>query len=130
MSTRHVSTIIAASPDEVYAFAAEPDNLVHWAGGLASTPVHRRGEVLIADSPMGEVTVTFAPRNDFGVLDHDVTLPNGVTVTNPMRVMAHPDGAEVVFTVRRLDMTEEQFERDVDAVAADLRRLQEILENR
>jgi hypothetical protein len=37
---------------------------------------------------MGRVTVTFAPRNDFGVLDHDVTLPSGETVYNPLRVIS------------------------------------------
>ena len=47
------------------------------------------------------VIVAFAPSNDFGVLDHDVTLPDGETVRNPMRVISNGDGCDVVFTVRR-----------------------------
>jgi hypothetical protein len=73
---------------------------------------------------------TRAPRNDFGVLDHDVTLPTGETVHNPVRVIGDGDGCEVVFTLRqRSDMTDEDFERDADAVARDLATLKALLEN-
>ena len=77
---------------------------------------------------MGQVTVKFVPPNDFGVLDHDVTLPTGAVVTNPLRVLAHPEGSEVVFTLRQLDMSDEDFERDAALVVADLARLKVILE--
>ena len=128
MRSRHVSTVIAVAPDVVYDFAADPENLPKWAAGLATADVRRDGDLLLAESPMGLVTVKFAPRNDFGVLDHDVTLPTGVVVTNPLRVLAHPDGAEVVFTLRQLDMPDEDFERDAAMVEADLAKLKEILE--
>ena len=39
---------------------------------------------------MGRVGFAFVPRNEYGVLDHDVTLPSGEVVYNPMRVI--PDG--------------------------------------
>jgi uncharacterized protein YbjT (DUF2867 family) len=45
-----------------------------------------------------------------------------------MRVLLHPDGAEVVFTVRRGDASESDFRRDVDLVQADLDRLKALLE--
>ncbi|WP_197513056.1 hypothetical protein [Tessaracoccus coleopterorum] len=77
---------------------------------------------------MGAIRVVFVGRNPYGVLDHDVELPTGEVVYNPLRVVPHPEGAEVIFTVRRLGMSDEQFERDVAAVAADLRRLREVLE--
>ncbi|RYE76650.1 MAG: SRPBCC family protein [Myxococcales bacterium] len=35
MDSRHVSQVIARTPAEVYAFAADPDNLPRWASGLA-----------------------------------------------------------------------------------------------
>lgn len=77
---------------------------------------------------MGRVRFVFAPRNDFGVLDHDVTLPSGEVVANPLRVLRHPQGAEVVFTLRQLTADEAAFEVDASAVDADLHRLKEILE--
>jgi len=75
------------------------------------------------------VTVRFVPRNTFGVVDHDVTLPNGDVVHNPLRVLAHPDGTEVVFTLRQLAMSDEEFDRDADMVAEDLARLKSLFES-
>ncbi|RCS62290.1 SRPBCC family protein [Microbacterium sp. JB110] len=123
-----MSRVIRADAQRVYVFARDPENLVSWAAGLAQSDVEVRDGELVAQSPMGEVTVRFVPRNDLGVLDHDVTLPTGETVSNPLRVVAHPDGAEVVFTVRRLDATDEAFDADCAAVADDLDRLRRILE--
>jgi len=50
---------------------------------------------------MGRVIFTFVPRNEYGVLDHDVTLPAGEVMYNPMRVIADEDHCEVVFALRR-----------------------------
>jgi len=116
-----VAVTVAAPWREVYAWAADPRNLSLWAAGLARSPLQQIDGEWVADSPMGRVTVRFAPPNDVGVLDHTVVLPGGEEVDNPMRVLAHGDGAEVVFTVRRRGgMTAEAFDADVRAVQADL----------
>ena len=87
------------------------------------------GKHVFTESPLGGVTITFAPRNDFGVLDHDVTLTTGETVYNPLRVIRDGDGCEVVFTIRqRPEMTDEDFKRDADAVAKDLATLKSLVE--
>jgi hypothetical protein len=77
---------------------------------------------------MGRVTITFAPRNDFGVLDHDVTLPSGKTVYNPLRVIRDGDGCEVVFIRQLPEMNDEDFKRDADAVEGDLATLKRLVE--
>lgn len=128
MESRHLSRVIESSPERVYDFARDPENLPRWAQGLAQSEVEVRGDVLIAQSPMGEVTVRFVPHNALGVLDHDVTLPSGVTITNPLRVLAHPHGAEVVFTIRRIEMSTEEFERDCQMIEEDLETLRSLLE--
>lgn len=128
MESRHVSRVIHADPRSVYDFVADPDTLPRWAQGLAEAPVDRDGDDLVVHSPMGEVRVRFVPRNEYGVVDHDVTLPSGVTVNNPMRVLVHPQGCEVLFTVRQLELTDEEFERDCQMVADDLARLRQLLE--
>lgn len=130
MKSRHLSVVIAAAPESVYTYARDPANLPTWAAGLAQADVEHDGDVLRVDSPMGQVTVRFAARNDFGVLDHDVTLPTGQTVTNPLRVLAHPDGAEVVFTIRQLGLSDDDFDRDADMVQADLERLKNLVAGR
>jgi len=119
-----VSRVIAASPDLVYEYARDLENLPQWAAGLAQSEVVRDGETLFVESPMGRVEVRFVERNVFGVLDHDVTLPSGTVVTNPVRVLAHPEGSEVVFTVRQIELDDEEFARDVETVSADLQRLE------
>lgn len=129
MESRHVSCVIGVTPQTVYNFASDPDNLPRWAGGLANSQVRRDGAELLVDSPMGEVRVRFVPRNTYGVIDHDVTLPSGTTVNNPLRVLAHPQGAEVVFTVRAIELTDDEFDRDCQMVADDLARLKHILED-
>jgi hypothetical protein len=86
--SRHISIGIDRPAGEVYDFAADPRNLPKWAAALAGSRVEHDGAHWFTECPMGRVTVTFAPRNDFGVLDHDVTLPSGETVYNPLRVIS------------------------------------------
>jgi hypothetical protein len=127
---QHVSVFIARPPAEVYEFASDPKNLPRWASGLARSEVRRVGDEWIADAPFGEVKVRFAPRNAFGVMDHDVTLASGVAVHNPMRVVPNGAGSELTFTLlRRPEMSDEDFARDRDTVESDLRRLKQLLES-
>ncbi|KZE98458.1 polyketide cyclase [Rhodococcus sp. EPR-279] len=123
-----MARVIRRTPDEVYEFAANPANLPKWAAGLAHSPVTIDGDRLLVDSPMGQVTVRFVSHNDLGVLDHDVTLPSGTVVNNPVRVLSHPNGAEILFTVRQIELSDDEFERDLGMVADDLKRLAELLE--
>ncbi|WP_394252763.1 SRPBCC family protein [Arthrobacter pityocampae] len=124
-----MSRVITASPSTVYDYAADVGNLPLWAAGLArSEPVQEGGE-LVVDSPMGKVRIRFVERNRFGVLDHDVVLPSGDIIANPMRVLSHPDGAEVIFTLRQMGTSDEDFARDIEMVAADLDRLADLIRN-
>lgn len=79
---------------------------------------------------MGRVVVRFTAPNDLGVLDHDVVLPSGETVHNPLRVVANGDGSEVIFTLfQRPGMSDEELAADADAIDRDLRTLKRILES-
>jgi hypothetical protein len=125
----HVSTTIDRSAADVYDYAADPANLSNWASGLAHQPVEHIDGQWVAESPMGRVVIELVPRNDYGVLDHDVTLPSGETVTNPMRVFPNEQGCDVVFTVhRRAGMDDAQFAADAEAVTKDLATLRTLLE--
>jgi Polyketide cyclase / dehydrase and lipid transport len=125
---RHLSISIDRQASEVYDFVSNPANLPEWAAGLLSSIEEVDGQ-WVADSSMGRIVVRFAERNEYGVLDHDVTLPSGESVYNPMRVIADGSGCEVVFTLRRQPGTSDaDFERDADAVSADLAVLKRVLE--
>jgi len=126
--SRHIAESISRPASVVYAYAADPANLPAWAPGLCSS-VHNVGGQWFAESPMGRVGLTFAPPNEYGILDHNVALPSGEVVYNPMRVIADGDRCEVVFTVRqRAGMSDDELASDVAAVRADLETLRRHVE--
>ncbi|MBB3675449.1 SRPBCC family protein [Modestobacter versicolor] len=127
--SRHLTVSIDRPAAAVYAYVRDPAHLPEWAAGLAGGIRRERGE-WVADSPMGRVLVRFVPVNEYGVLDHDVVLPDGTTTTNPLRVLADgPDRSDVVFTARRQPaMTDEEWAADTDAITADLGTLKRVLE--
>lgn len=129
-NSRHISVRIDRPTGEVYAFASNPAKLPAWASGLGSSVEFVDGQ-WIAESPMGRVAVAFVPHNELGVLDHEVTLPSGETVCNPMRVIAHGAGCEVIFTLRgTTEVSDEDFEQDAAKVSSDLGALKRVLEDR
>lgn len=129
LEVRHVSVSVARAPHDVYRATYDVSSWVEWAHGLG-THVTKRGDAWIArGGPLGEVTVRVAPENDFGVLDHDVTLPTGQTVRNPLRVLPNGAGSELVFSVfRQPEATDESFEQDAATVEGDLLKLKALLE--
>lgn len=128
--TRYLGESIDRPAREVYDYAADPANLPEWAPGLGSAVEQVDGQWFV-DTPEGRLGIAVAPRNHFGVIDHDVTLPSGETIHNPIRVQSDGEGCDVVFTLRRrAGMTDEEFDRDAGLVAADLARLKRILEDR
>jgi hypothetical protein len=127
--SRHLSIRISRPIEQVYRYITDPANLPAWAAGLGGS-IEQVGDDWFADSPMGRVLVRFVPDNPFGVADHDVTLPTGDIVRNPLRVLPDgSDGCEVVFTVRRQPtQSAAEFEADYAAVERDLATLKQLLE--
>ncbi|WP_018880050.1 SRPBCC family protein [Thioalkalivibrio sp. ALE9] len=127
----HLTTSIARAPEDVYAFACDPRNLPLWAAGLARSSVRQAGDAWVVNGPVGTVTLRFAPANPSGVLDHEVELPTGAVIHNPMRVLPNGAGSEFVFSLfRQPGTTDEQFRADRRAVEDDLKCLKRLLEER
>ena len=125
---RHISVSIERPPDEVYSFVSNPENLPKWATGLGGSIKKMNGE-WIADAPMGKIKIRFAEENKFGILDHEVVLESGVTIKNPMRVIANGKGSEIFFTlIRQPETSDEKFAQDAQWVEKDLRILKGLLE--
>ena len=131
MPARIIHRTIERDWRAVHAFAAKPENMPLWASGLASG-LTRDGDDWLADGgPLGTVRVRFAAPNDFGVIDHTVTLPNGLVVENALRVVPNGDGAEVMFTLlRQPDMDDAAFESDAAHVTRDLDTLKRLMEDK
>jgi hypothetical protein len=131
MPARIIHISIERDWREVARFLFDHKNMSQWAAGLGSG-LEPRGDHWVADGgPIGEVQVRFAPANDFGVADHDVTFPDGTMVQNALRVVPNSDGAEVMFTLlRRPSVSDADFEADAAYVQKDLETLKSILEGR
>ncbi|MDQ0320662.1 hypothetical protein QO002_002800 [Pararhizobium capsulatum DSM 1112] len=128
MTARIVHTSISKPWKEVYDFASNPENIPRWASGL-SEGLERDGEDWLTGGPLGTAHVRFSPPNDFGVIDHLVTMADGTQVHNALRVVPNGDGAEVMFTLLKLAaMSNEDFERDARWVTKDLQTLKNLIE--
>jgi Polyketide cyclase / dehydrase and lipid transport len=126
--SKQITEWIARRAPDVYEFASDPANLPQWAPALGSSVTNVDGQWYV-ETQSGRVGFAFVERNEYGVLDHTVTLPSGDVVYNPMRVVPHGDGSEVIFSLRRLpDTSDEDFARDAGLVQADLTRLKQVLE--
>lgn len=128
-ATQHISVSINCSAEDAYQYISNPENMHFWAAGLSDTSLRKSGEYWIASSPMGTVKIRFADTNSYGVVDHDVTLPNGEVNHNPLRMIRNADGCEIIFTLFRLPrMSEEDFQNDAAMIEKDLLTLKAILE--
>lgn len=128
IEARTVTVSCPVDAPAVYAYACEPAHLPKWASGLSSGIRQRDGR-WFARSPMGEVEVAMAPRNDLGVMDHDVTLPDGRCVHNAFRVTPAGEGSVLTFVVLRMPgTTDAAFEADVMHVRSDLQKLCRLLD--
>ena len=125
---RHISVSIRRSPSDVYAYVSNGENLPRWATGLGHK-IRRVGDEWFAEGPVGEVKVRLVKPNDLGVADHDVMLPTGAVIHNPIRVIPNGTGSTVIFTLMRLSVVSEQtFNDDAKWVEKDLTTLKTLLE--
>lgn len=128
LKAQTVTETVATPPDAVYDFARQMDKLPLWASGLAAGVTQENGE-WFTQSPMGRVKVEMVPHNDLRVLDHEVTLPNGVKVHNAFRVTPALEYSVLTFVVLKMPgTTEEDFAKDVAHVTSDLQKLRQLLE--
>ncbi|WP_396599287.1 SRPBCC family protein [Frigoribacterium sp. R86507] len=126
----HISRAFDHDVAAVSSVAGDPENLPAWAAGLSAGIRQDEGR-WITDSPMGVVEVAFTGPVELGILDHDVTLPDGSVVSNPFRVVANDEGSEAVFTLFRRDgMSEADLASDAHLVRGDLDRLATLLDER
>ncbi|MDH2436149.1 hypothetical protein QCD60_26820 [Pokkaliibacter sp. MBI-7] len=133
----HISVVIGASFDKVYAFLAEPANLPQWASGLSRSHLESAGpgddntSHWWVEAPVGRVWLRYSRSNPFGVVDHLVVLPDGNEVYVPMRVCSlSGQGCSVVLSlIRQPWMSEQDYERDASWVREDLQRLRQLMEH-
>jgi len=125
---RRLTIAINRAAAEAYEFLSAPENFPKWASGLAAS-LRKIGDEWVADTPEGRALVRFSERNRYGVLDHSVTLPHGVTLYVPLRLVERGGGCELVLTLfRQPGMSDERFAADAQWVMRDLDAAKRLLE--
>lgn len=130
LKSRSLSISINRDPRIVYEFVLNLENLPKWASKAFQSIKRVEGE-WIAETAQGSAKVSLTHRNDFGVLDHHVSISSlGVEVYVPVRVVQNGvNVSEVIFTLfYATHMTEEQFAQDMRMVEQDLKNLKSIIE--
>ncbi|MET0390035.1 MAG: SRPBCC family protein [Polyangiales bacterium] len=128
LQTKVITVSIEATPERVYSFCADPRNLPTWIPSFARG-VDRVGDRWVVHTEAGDATWRFVDQNALGVLDHDIVLPDGTAVHNPLRVIANGAGSTVSFTLfRRPGVTSDAYELDAKTIEGDLAQLKRVLE--
>jgi carbon monoxide dehydrogenase subunit G len=124
--TRTIS--IQASPEAVVDFLGDPRNLPRWAVGFAKS-VRRDGDQWIVSTAQGEVPIRIVTDRRLGVVDFHMSLAPGKEAVAASRVVPRAGGAEYVFTqVQEVDMPDDVFAKNVQALAHELTVLKALLE--
>ena len=126
---KNISIPINKPPDRVYEFASNPENFPIWVEFIKSI-TKQTENIWLVETDLGDIKIEFVPKNEFGIIDHLVTLPDSSTVNNPMRVIKNGKGSELVFTLFWMpNRTGEEFNQDAKLVETDLKKIKTILEN-
>lgn len=130
LRSRTISIPIFRPFSEVYEFLAEPRNFPSWASNLGSDFKRISDYEWSTTTRGGRVILQFAPRNDYGVLDHAVYLEGRPPVTTPMRLIENDGGCEVIYTqFQRPGMGDDAFQSEVEWVTSDFEALRSLLES-
>ncbi len=128
LMSRTLTVSIGVAPQKVYDFVSSGANLPKWAPAFCLSAKQSKDGWLV-ETPQGPVTIRLAPKNSFGVVDHDVIPAQGSAVHVPMRVIPNGSGTEVLFTLLKTpEMSDERFNEDMRLVQQDLATLKKVLE--
>lgn len=128
LKSKTLTISIDCDPNDVSSFVLTPENLPKWAKTFCRSIDMIGGEWVI-ETPQGSMKVRFAPKNDFGVMDHHVFPTPGIEIFVPFRVVPNRAGSEVIFTLfQQPGMSDENFEADGKLVEEDLNSLKKVLE--
>jgi carbon monoxide dehydrogenase subunit G len=120
MRTSTQTIEIAARPEDVFAFVADPEALPRWAIGFAKA-IRRNGDGWMVTTASGDELPLRVETNDAsGVVDFHMG-PAGATVPAASRVVANGSGSAYVFTMfQPHEMPEELFEAQIAVLGREL----------
>jgi len=130
LRSKTVTISINCLPSKIYDFVSSPSNLLKWGKTYCRSIKESNGEWMM-ETPQGQVKIRIAGKNEFGILDHYITPPDGKEVLIPMRVVPNGTGSEGIFTVfQQPGPTDDGFSKDIGLVEQDLRSLRAVMERK
>lgn len=125
---KNISISINSPNEKVYQYVSNAENFPEWLAFVKK--INKKSDtVWNVESDLGNIEIQLCTKNEFGIVDHIVTLPDGSKIKNILRVIENSEGSEVIFTLFHLpEKTEKEFNNDADLVRADLKTLKILLE--
>ena len=121
---------IAAPPEQVFAFVANPENLPRWAVGFCRA-IRRDTDVpdqWIVTTGQGNLPIRYVTEAALGVIDFYISPAPGIELAAFSRVVRNGDGAEYVFTqLQAPGMPDEVFQAQIDALVEELHVLRSVI---
>jgi hypothetical protein len=119
--SRTISISIDQNWQDIYEAYWRPQDFPKWASGLSRSVLTYDGVRWHAEGPEGTVSIRFTGHNQFGVMDHYVSVNDGPEIYVPLRVIQNGDGAEVQLTLfQQAGMSDAKFLADAEWVEQDL----------
>lgn len=121
LESRTISVTIKRNWKDVYEEFWRPEDFQKWASGLSKTPLTQDGDIWKAEGPEGPIGIRFTGHNDFGVMDHYISVKNFPEIYVPLRIIQNGEDAEVLLTLfRQPGMSDARFIADTEWVKRDL----------
>lgn len=115
--------------DDVYDYVMNPENFAEWATSFCRSVRRTEDGEWRLETTDGEMTLRFAERNPYGIMDHYVRKGTGPERLNPARVVPDGTGSKAIFTVFLAeDAADRELAMDFRDVESDLRTLKSVLE--
>ena len=132
LPARVVSYRIDRPVREVYEFLQAPQNFGKWAFAGDAAMVSLGGGEWAVETSVGPRIISFAGRNEFGVLTYTSRLASGRPPHPiPMRVAANGEGTQLSYVFfRRPEFSSDEWTSLIEWVMADLEALKSLLETR
>jgi len=120
MKTNTQSVSIDASPEHVFDFVANPENLPKWAVGFARS-ITREGDDWVVETASGPARIRYVTDPSLGVVDFHFCPAPGVELAAYSRVVPNGEGAEYQFLqLQPPGMSDETFAGQIEALGEEL----------
>lgn len=129
MNSDTQSILINTSPEKLFDFLTNPENMARWASSLCQS-VSKEGDQWLLQSKMGQLKLNIVSHPELGVIDYHISPPLPMKITAYTRIIPNGQGCEFLFTQFQIPFLPATiFEKQKASLKKELVTLKEIAEN-